>query len=491
MKRSTKIAAGVTIIVAAMAAAIARFVGATNDVPARREPIPDPRLEAGVDGAAFLEHLAAAIRIDTTVHEDRARNDVAAMRTLHRFLAATYPAVHETCPPEVVNDRSLLFTWPGTDPQMPPIVLMAHMDVVPVEPGTEDAWTEEPFAGVIADGHVWGRGALDDKGRLIAMLEALEHLIATGFQPTRTIHLALGHDEEIGGAEGGKAVAEVLRSRGVRPWFVLDEGGAVRDSIAPLVDDPVALIKTAEKGTVSVLLRARDEGGHSSVPPFSTAVGRVSGAVRELEQSRMPADVAAVEGLLAALAPRLDPRLQLVVTNLRFTGPAVARVLGRTPETDALIRTTTAATMIRGGVKVNVLPQEATAVVNFRILPGDTVADVVEHVRTVVGDQIEVDVYGDHVAEPSEMSSTSGEAWDAVSGAVADVFPEAIIAPWTLTALTDSRHYADIADDIYGFGPFRIGADNNGLHATDERIRIADADRAVSFYVNLVRRTAG
>ncbi len=202
MKRSTKIAAASIGVAAAAAAAVARFAGSTNDVPAEPEPVPDPLLEPGVDGQAFVDHLAEAIRVDTTMYEDRSRNDPAAILEMHDLLAQAYPAVHEQCERELVNYLSLLYTWRGSDSDAKPIVLMAHMDVVPVEAGTEGDWTVAPFSGEVHDGHLWGRGALDDKGPLIATMEAVEHLLRSGFTPTRTVHLVFGHDEEIGGSQG-------------------------------------------------------------------------------------------------------------------------------------------------------------------------------------------------------------------------------------------------------------------------------------------------
>ncbi len=215
MKRSTKIAALVAGTAAATAAAVVRFGGSTNDVPAAEEPTPDPVLEPGVDGAAFLDHLAAAVRIDTTVFEDRSHNDPEVMEAMHRLLETTFPAVHATCEREVVEGQSLLYTWAGSDPDAKPIVLMAHMDVVPVEAGTEVEWTHAPFSGTFADGHLWGRGVLDDKGSVIGILEAAEHLIGSGFEPRRTVYLVFGHDEEIGGAHGAANVEAALRNRGV------------------------------------------------------------------------------------------------------------------------------------------------------------------------------------------------------------------------------------------------------------------------------------
>jgi carboxypeptidase PM20D1 len=491
MKRSTKIGALAIGAVAAAAAAVVRLSGSTNDVPEAEEIDVDPILEPRVDGDRFIEHLAGAVRIDTSAYEDRSRNDPAAMAEMHTYLADTYPGVHAACVREVVNGQSLLYTWAGSEPGLRPIVLMAHMDVVPVEGGTEGGWTVDPFAGEVAEGHLWGRGTLDDKGPLIAILDAVEHLVGDGFVPRRTIHLAFGHDEEIGGTQGGKVLAEALHQRGVRPWIVLDEGGVVVDGAPMISDRPIALVKVAEKGYVDLKLTATGQGGHSSVPPKSTAAGKVAAAVQALEANPMRSRVDVLAGFFAAVAPRMEPALRATVTNLRFTSRAVATMMSRSPTTDALIRTTTAVTMLSGGVKSNVLPQESWAVVNFRILPGDTVADVLDHVRGLVADDIGIETYGEMLAEPSTFSATEGDAWDAVASTIAETFPEAVVAPWILTGATDSRYYAGFADEIYGFAPFTTNVEFSGIHGTDERVRLADAERAVSFFARLVRRLAG
>ncbi len=491
MKRATGIVVGA-------GAAAAAAVGAAAAVARRGTPsIPErvnaaPVLEPGVDGDAFLTHLAEAISLDTVSHADEEHNDPQRILAVHALLQDAYPLVHEHCTVETVEDLSLLYTWEGTDPDADPLLLMAHMDVVPVEPGTESDWPVEPFAGAIAEGYLWGRGALDDKGPMVAIMEAIEHLMGTGFRPTRTVMVSLGHDEEIGGTRGARNVARLLAGRDVRPWFVLDEGGAVADSLPPLTDARVALVKTAEKGYVDLRLTTTGEGGHSSTPPKTGAIGSLAEAIRRLEARPMPARVDVLAPMFQALAPYLDPKLRPILTNLRVTAPLVSRIMGARPSTDATIRTTTAVTMVSGGVKSNVLPQEASAVVNFRIIPGDTIADVVAHVRDVVGEGVDIEPYGEIRSEPSEVSSTSSDAWDTLARTITDVFPDAVVAPWTLTGMTDSRYFADIAGDVYGFAPFTgdVEATFGGIHGTGERVRVSDAVGAVSFFCRLIRNAS-
>ena len=488
MKKSLLIGAA-AVGVAAGAVAVRAGLRSGRRTETLPTPSPtEPVIEPGIDAQSFLDHLAEAVRIPTVVYAERERNDPADILAMHAFLRESYPLTHERCRVETVNDLSLLFTWEGTDADADPIVLMAHMDVVPVEPGTEGDWLVGAFEGKTVDGELWGRGTLDDKGPLIAVMEAVEHLASTGFTPERTVILAIGHDEEIGGAEGAANVAALLNERGVRPWFVIDEGGAVTDALPPLTTDPVALVKVAEKGYVDLELTATGEGGHSSFPPKQSTIGALAAAIQRLEAHPMPARIDVLRPFFAALAPRLDPRLRPILTNLGVTGPAVSRLLASKQETNVMMRTTTAVTMVSGGVKPNVLPQEASAVVNFRILPGDSIESVIEHVRNVVGDDIAVLPVGEMRGEPSRFSSTDSPAWKVLGTSIEETFPDAAVAPWILTGATDSRYYSDFAGDIYGFAPFTGEMDMLGaIHGTGERIRTSDAETAVSFFCRLIR----
>lgn len=439
----------------------------------------------------FLANLGAAIQIRTVSHESPQDNDRDQLIAFHRFLRSAYPLIHERCSVETVNELSLLITWSGSESGLDPLLLMAHQDVVPVEPGTEGDWESDPFGGEIKDGYLWGRGAFDDKGSLIAMLESIEHLLRSGFEPTRTILVALGHDEEIHGLGGAKEIAGTLGERGHTPWFVVDEGGGVADELPRLSAQPVALVRTAEKGLLNLKLTARGEGGHSSAPRRPTTIGKLATALQTLESSPMRARVGIVEPTFEALKPRLGRGVRLLFGNLEVTGVLVKRILSRDPATEAWIRTTAAITIISGGVKANVIPQEAWAVVNFRIIPGDTVESVIAHVRRVVGPDIEIELEGDTQIEASPVSSTESPAWNVMAASVEEIFPEAVAAPWTLVAATDGRYFADISGDVYGFSPFTLAmSDFERIHGTGERIRVADAERAVGFFVTLIQNAS-
>jgi len=453
----------------------------------------EPVTDLAVDANAAAQRLAGAVRFPTVSHEQGKNVEAQAFLDLHRYLEASFPRVHRTLTREVVADYSLLYTWPGWKPALPPILLMSHMDVVPVEPGTERQWAHPPFSGAIADGYIWGRGAMDDKVSVLGVLEGIETLIGQGFQPERTVLLAFGHDEEVGGLRGAAATAKLLASRGVRPAWILDEGGIIAKGMVPGLDAPVAMISTAEKGFVTVELTARSHGGHSSMPPKSTAIGRVAAAVQKLEQNPMPARIdGATRESFDFLAPELPLAARLPLANLWLFGPAVKRQLSGEPASDARLRTTTAATMIRGGVKENVLPSEAKAWVNFRILPGDSVAAVLEHVRATVGPGIEVAVSGNLASEPSPQSQTGEPSFRLLQTTVSQVFPGMLAAPNLLSGGTDTKHFEKLSSNVYRFIPVTVTAgDLERVHGTNERVSIQDYAGAVRFYAQLVRNAAG
>src|SRR5687768_14679280 len=417
-------------------------------------PIPGPGVAIPELAA---ERLAGSLRIRTISHAEPGKTDTAAFPTLHAYLAASFPSMHSTLARETVNTHSLLYTWRGSDPSLKPILLMGHLDVVPVEPGTETKWQRDPFGGVIADGFIWGRGAIDNKSAVVGVLEAIEMLLGQGFQPKRTVYVAYGHDEEVGGSQGARHVAALLNRRGVELEMVLDEGGVIGDGIMPGVTAPVGLVGIAEKGFVTVELSVRGAGGHSSLPPKQSPVGILSSAIARLEASQMPARL---DGATQQLFERIGPQFRLaqraVFANLWLTRPLVTRKLEGSPTTNAMVRTTTAATVFQAGTKDNVLPTYARALVNFRILPGDTVNGVVAHVRSAIDDsRIEVNIGGAFQSEPSALSDSGSDGFRRLELAIRSVTPDAIVAPYLVVVVSDSRYFADISENVFRFLPVR------------------------------------
>jgi len=454
-------------------------------------PVLSAREVAIPDGA--IDRLAGAIRIPTISLENPASFDAAAFEALHAYLLSQFPRVHSQLEREIVGEHSLLYTWRGSDVSLKPILLAGHLDVVPIEPATVDKWQEGPFSGRITDGVVWGRGALDDKSAVLGTLEAAEMLLGEEFTPARTIYFAYGHDEEVGGQHGGRAIAALLKSRGVALEMVLDEGGVIGTDMVPGVDAQLALVGTAEKGFVSIRLSVEVPGGHSSLPPRESPIGILGAAIARLEADPMPPRFAEpTRQLLQRLSSRLPFVQRVAVTNLWITGPLILSTLERSPIINAMVRTTTAVTMFQAGTKDNVLASQATAVVNFRIVPGDRIADVQEQVMRVIDDpRVEVDVVGAFSSEPSRISSADSESFRTLERTIRSVLPEAIVTPYLAVVVTDARHYEDLAANVFRFLPLRLApGDLNRMHGIDERLAASDYELAIRFYRELILNAA-
>jgi carboxypeptidase PM20D1 len=338
--------------------------------------LPGPAIQIEANAAAT--RLAQALPFRTISYQDRSQFSRDAFLGLHQYLAKTFPETHRTLQRELINDYSLLYTWVGTEPTLPPVVLLGHLDVVPVEPGTEKEWTYPPFAGTVADGYIWGRGAMDDKVAVFGPLEAVEHLLRQRFIPRRTVLLAFGHDEEIGGHAGARSIVTRLAKTGMRPALILDEGMAILEGIVPGIDRPIASIGLAEKGYLSVELTAEGSGGHASMPPAHTSAGILASAIHALESHPMPAHTdGPVGALFQFLGPEMSTGQRVALANLWLFDPILKFLLDRSAPTRALIRTTFAATMLEGSSKENVLPARARAVVNVRVHPSDRIDDVI------------------------------------------------------------------------------------------------------------------
>jgi len=437
---------------------------------------------------APIRRLAGALRIPTVVYAEEARIDWSAFDAFHDYLAMQFPSAHAALTLEKINRHGLLYTWPGRDSHLPPILLLAHQDVVPALPETLSEWRHPPFSGAVVDGYVWGRGALDDKSSLMAILESVELLLDQGFQPRRTVYLAFGQDEEVGGVRGATQLAETLYRRGVRPLFVLDEGGIVAEGMIPGVENPVALVGVAEKGIVDLTLVAEGEGGHSSMPPRHTATGLVSRAIAKLEDRPFPADTRYIADLMRHLSHELPLPQRVVFANRWLFNPVIKKKLSGSRQLNAMIRTTTAATVIQGSVKSNVLPDEARAVVNFRILPGETAETVRARVERTIGDP-RVQVRMDKASDPSPVSQTDTPSFAAVREAAHQALgqPDMVVSPYLTVGATDARHYTDLSDQVYRFLPIVVGGEElKGMHGVNERISIENYLNMIRFYRQLL-----
>jgi carboxypeptidase PM20D1 len=476
-------------VLLALIAALAAALAVNTYRKGSRQIAVQPAPAIGVDAKAAAEHLAGAIRFATVSYDD-GKTSTDELRKLQRYLEQTYPRAHAALKREVVGNLSLLYTWPGSDSAAAPILLMAHQDVVPIAPGTEKDWQAEPFAGTIRDGFVWGRGAWDDKGNLVAILEAVERLAREGFRPRRTIYLAFGHDEEAGGENGARKIAELLASRGVKLELVLDEGLLITDGVLAGLDKPAALIGIAEKGFLNLSLSSAAAGGHSSMPAPRSAIGTLSSALARLERDPMPATIHGVAAqTLETLAPEMHGPSRVVLSNLWLFAPLVVRQFEKGGATNAMLRTTTALTIFQAGNKVNVIPGRAEAVVNFRLLPGDTAQSVLAHARSAIGDgavKIEAGTYN----EASAISPTDTPSYRLLARTIREVFPGTLVAPGLMLGATDSRHMAALSSQIFRFSPVLARPEDLGrFHGTNERLSVDNFAAMIAFYHRLIRNS--
>lgn len=444
-----------------------------------------------------VEVLRAAVRLPTVADRDPTLTDGAPFEALHALLAERFPLLHARLERVDLGEaapRALLWRWPGRASDRP-VVLMAHQDVVPVTP--DDPWTHPAFGADVVetpDGPaVWGRGTLDDKGQLVALCAAVERLLADDVVPAQDVWLSFGADEEVSGPSAPAAVAE-LRRRGVEPWFVLDEGGAVAGQAFPGVAAPVAVVGATEKGTTTFSLTVTGRGGHSSTPAPKGPTARLARAIWRLDQRPFPVNVPGPTlALLRRLATELPLPLRALLTGATRTPPAV---LGRAlvaagPETAAMVRTTMVTTTLSAAPAHNVVAARARAEVNLRIMPGESVASAIEHVRSAVDDDaVVVDVV--EANEPSPLSPTTEPeaqgAYALLERTIAQVFPDAVVTPYVMMAGTDSRTFTAICPRVYRFAPFRMSKEQRAsIHSYDEHVHVGAWLEGVDWYVALLR----
>jgi carboxypeptidase PM20D1 len=486
------IAAGLAAIVLAVAGFVGyRTYSFTAPPPPPSVELPDAGAYA-IDANGAAQRLGEAIRFRTvSLTEETA--DRTPFRQFHGWMAERYPAFHAAARREFIGELSLLYTWPGADAGQPPILLLAHQDVVPVPDDTRTRWQADPFGGEVKDGAVWGRGAIDDKGSLVALLEAVEHLAREGRRPARTVMLAFGHDEEIGGDDGAVAIAAELEHRGVRAWFVLDEGLAALDR-HPLTGAPAAMIGIAERGSGTLLVSATGQPGHSSMPPPETAVSLVAEAVDRIHSMPIERGLAGgpALGMMRALAPELSLTNRMAVSNEWLFAPLLRQRLSGNPAAQALLGTTIAPTVISGGSRENVLPAEATALINFRIHPRDDAADLLRRARQAVADMEGVRVeWRGQPRDASPISSATSSSYALIAALARDMLPDAPVAPGLVLAGTDSRHYADVAENVYRFQPLLFTTEDlERPHGVNERLSLENLERMIRFYVGLIEAGA-
>ncbi len=440
-------------------------------------------------GERVVSALQALVRVPTVSDRDPARIDTDAFDRLLAELASQFPLLHERLDLTRVGSHGLLFRWAGAS-DAKPVVLMAHLDVVPVD--GEAPWQHDPFGGEIHDSEVgpaiWGRGTLDDKGCVAAICEAVETLLEAGHTPAQDVWLSFGCDEEVSGTAAPEAVA-VLRERGVRPWLVLDEGGAVAAEALPGLKFPLGVIGVTEKGTTSLELVAEGRGGHASTPARNGPTARIARAIMRLEKAPFPASVPEpTRELLRRIAPRTQSPLRQILTHVNRFDRLVTRMFSTSgPEARAMTRTTVAATTLSGSPALNVVASTARAGLNVRIMPGQTVDEVVRLIKVIIRDKrVRVEVV--EAGEPSPISPM-GDAFELLEQCIGEVFPDALATPYVMMAATDSRHFTAISEHVYRFAPFRMTkAQRQAIHSYDEHLGVADLVDGARWYQLLIER---
>ncbi|MEW5908444.1 MAG: M20 family peptidase [Thermodesulfobacteriota bacterium] len=434
--------------------------------------------------------LSKSVTFKTISHQDASKVEKDAFISFHRFLETSFPLVHSRLQREILNELSLLYTWEGKDKTEKPILLYAHLDVVPAAGETDHQWSHPPFEGILSDGFIHGRGTLDDKCNVMGIFEAVEKLLDENFQPERTVFLAFGHDEEVSGKNGARIISERLSSKGIRLEFVLDEGAVIVKDVIPGVPVPVALIGIAEKGYLSLELSAKTQGGHSSMPPKHTAIGALSRAIASVEESPLPARLTYSAAFFEQVGPRMPFSRKIIFSNMWLFNPLVKKILSASPELNAGIRTTAAATIFTSGVKENVLPTQAIAVLNFRILPGETASDVAEHVRkTIDNPDIQIRLM-EPFNEPSPVADRKSKSFNLIKNTIYSLFPgkDLVVAPFLVLAATDSRYFVKSAENVYRFSPIVYRKEDlKRPHGINERIAADDYVNVIRFYYEIIR----
>ena len=442
-----------------------------------------PREDVTFDREAAVVALQQLVRCKTISCNDPALEDEAEFQKLIDLLPQLYPEVFRVCILQKFPGRALLFRWPGEAADAP-TVLMAHYDVVSV---SEESWEKPPFAGIIEDGVLWGRGTLDTKVTVNGILSGANHLIAQGFQPKHDIYFAFSGGEEVNGP-GAKNIVTWFMEQKISPALVVDEGGAVVENVFPGVKAPCGMIGIAEKGMMNVRYTVHSGGGHASAPPVKSPIPTLADACRRILKRPFPMHITkpAAE-MFDTLGRHSGFGLKLVFANLWLFRPVLDLICKQGGgEMNALVRTTTAFTQMEGSAGRNVLPAEAYLISNMRLSPKDTVEGAEAYLRKIVNDPaVEIQVLESF--PPSPISETECEPWDKVAQAVSHTWPGCIVSPYLMVQCSDSRHYGKLSNHVYRFSAMDLTAEERrSIHGNNEKIRLETIGRAVEFYIRLM-----
>lgn len=442
-----------------------------------------------LDESAVLSRFSQSLKIATISYDDPSKLDHQAFQAFHQHLATSFPLSHSQTTVMKFKDYSLVYHLKGQNSQLKPVLFMGHMDVVPIDPQTLDQWQQPPFSGNIVDEVIWGRGAIDDKVSVLALMESLEIFLSKNIAPQRDIYFAFGHDEEVGG-EGAQAIAKHFSQQGIEFEFVLDEGGVITEGIIPGATQPIALVGVAEKGFVNFTLAVKGEGGHSSQPPAHTAAGILAAAIVKVEGNPFPATMEFFNLMFDNIGYSMPLAQRLPLANLWLFEPIVKNMLLEKPSSAASARTTTAVTMLQGSTKSNVLPTISTAVVNFRILPGDTVDGIRAHLEQVIDDP-RVTITPELANEASAVSPTNNLGFELIESSIRRLNAHVLVTPYLVLGATDSRHFQALSDNIYRFMMVSLNPETlKQFHGLNEQISVKDYLNAIQFYYVMLEQSA-
>jgi len=451
--------------------------------------------EETVNAERAVQHISEAVQIPTISFLDETRMDLAQFQKLHAFLEEAFPLIHQKLSKENIAFASLLYHWKGTNDKLEPIALLSHQDVVPVTEGTEEDWTYPAFSGHVGDGFIWGRGSLDMKNHLICVMEAVETLLEEGYQPERDVYLCFGHNEEVVGSEnaGATEIMKTLKGRGIRLDSVIDEGGVFLPvNVKGVIDKYIIGVGISEKGYVDYEISISAKGGHSSTPPNHSALGELAVAIQELEENQFSAKILPfLTSILESAGRNASYPIRVVLCNAWLLKPLIKWIMTKIPAAASFVRTTTAVTMAKGSPAENVLPQKASANVNFRTMPGTSLKDVEKHIRKVVSNKkLEIALVKGKEASP--FSPTDSRAYKMIEKLSMQQEPNSFMAPFLVMGGTDSCFYDPICGNIYRFSPFRITPELLGTtHATNERIPVDSVGKGVAWFKRYIRGMSG
>ena len=443
-----------------------------------------------VDRQKVTNHLSRAIQIPTISKDGAPFVNSEKFFEFHQFLEKSFPMIYQFANKTTINQHSLIFEFPGSDTELKPYLFMGHMDVVPVDDDTLDQWFQPPFSGKIFDNQIWGRGALDDKATVLALMEAMELQLTKGRKPKRTIYFSFGHDEEIGGKNGAAKIAEYFKSKNIIFDMVLDEGGVIVDRIVAGFEQPIAMVGVAEKGFVNIRLSVNAEGGHSSMPPNHTAAGILAQAIVKLEDSQFPASLQFTNLIFDSIGHYAQFDLKLAMANQWLLSPLVKSKLLSTPQNAAALRTSIAVTQLKGSSKSNILPTQASAVVNFRIFPGQTWESVLAYVTNAIDDpRVKLEAFMGN--NPSPISSSDNKEFKMIEQTIREFEPDTLVTPYLVQGGTDAKHFYELSDSVYRFLMIKLTPETlNSFHGINERINVDDYVMSIQFFYELLNKAS-